>query len=409
MATLQMKIGPNLGNILLEIAQRAMMDGDPQKAVETYTKSLHGFTEEYAVMLFKNEAVLITDEDGVNMSMTTDEATREANKKNITDWNWWLKSKLEDMRKTYESMKQVREAFEFNIHHSILDYNLFKPIKEYFGEELAKTIGVHNIAAKLIAGLGFDDNLSSNGRGVWEELCENAEGDDPKEYEFALNSVVKYSDCVRYLHKDYMGFIKSYDFLMKYGLAERPLFIEEYLGLVIGTLDAYSNTKRGYYHPMCNEALLKYKMQLRNDISSTSFGKEHYEWGIIEKNILDGYDAGWLSPDGKFYGENGEASSMIHLRLAEQIVRQDKDSDRVLEKQGWVKIHHDEVYGSFIGGDDYAYCPTEKQVKAICDYIDKFYNGKFYTQPQIVKRTEPVTTYKLRQMDIFKLHETFCP
>lgn len=409
MATLQMKIGPNLGNILLEIAQRAMMNGDPQKAVETYTKSLHGFTEEYAVMLFKNEAVLITDEDGVNMSMTTDEATREANKMNITDWNWWLKSKLDDMRELYSSMKSVRVKFEYNIHPSILNYNISLPVKEYFGEELSKTIGVHHIAAKLIAGGGFDDSKYSNGEGVWNELCKHAEDYDAKDYEIALYLIVRYTDCVRLLHKEYMEFCKSYEFLIKNGLAERPLFIEEYLGLVLNTLDAYTDTKKGYYHPMCNEALLKYKMQLRNDLCSTPLGKELKEWGIIEKNILDGYDAGWLSPDGKFYGENGEASSMIHLRLAEQIVRQDIDSDRVLEKQGWVRIHHNEVYGSFIGGDDYAYCPTEKQVKAICDYIDKFYNGKFYTKPQLVERTEPVTTYKLRQMDMFKLHETFCP
>lgn len=43
----------------------------------------------------------------------------------------------------------------------------------------------------------------------------------------------------------------------------------------------------------------------------------------------------------------------------------------------------------------------------ICDYVDKFYNGKFYAQPQIVKHTEPISTYKLRQMDRIMLHDVF--
>ena len=29
---------------------------------------------------------------------------------------------------------------------------------------------------------------------------------------------------------------------------------------------------------------------------------------LLRKNILDGYDAGWLSPDGEFYGDVGEVS-----------------------------------------------------------------------------------------------------
>ena len=86
-----------------------------------------------------------------------------------------------------------------------------------------------------------------------------------------------------------------------------------------------------------------------------------------------------------------------------------------LESHGWIKIHHAEVYGSFIGRKDeeptkdfpYAYCPTDIQIKMICNYADKFSHGNIYTRPQIVKHTEPISTYKLRQMDEIKLHEIF--
>lgn len=34
--------------------------------------------------------------------------------------------------------------------------------------------------------------------------------------------------------------------------------------------------------------------------------------------IIEGYDAGWLSPDGDFYGLNGSVGNMLHLNIAER-------------------------------------------------------------------------------------------
>ena len=71
--TLSMRLGENLGEILLEIAQEHIRKGEPEKAIETYTKSLHGFTEEYALMLLKNKAVLKTDPNGIDMDFKDDD------------------------------------------------------------------------------------------------------------------------------------------------------------------------------------------------------------------------------------------------------------------------------------------------------------------------------------------------
>ena len=46
----------------------------------------------------------------------------------------------------------------------------------------------------------------------------------------------------------------------------------------------------------------------------------------------------------------------------------------------------------------------------ICDYADKFYGGKFYTEANCfgrISHPDPYTTYKVRQMDEFKIHEIF--
>jgi hypothetical protein len=85
-----------------------------------------------------------------------------------------------------------------------------------------------------------------------------------------------------------------------------------------------------------------------------------------------------------------------------------------LETHGWVKIHHQDCYGSFIGDKDwteYPYCPTPIQIKLICAYADKHYNGKFYTEyasfGSRISHPEPHSTYKVKQMDEIMLHKIF--
>lgn len=405
MDKLNIRIGKNIGTILLEIAQTAIKDGNPQKAIDTYTKALNGFTEEYAVKVLKNEYVLVTD--GEVVSLTDSESERISNNGNITDWNFWLERKLEYMTEICKSLNSIEK--QFGRYGNILDFNITIPIKNYFGLELAKKVGLDDIVAKLIVGekCGKEDN------DVWDELCSNVKCEQAKMHEMELYLIAKYVDNIRILHKEYMAFAKVYEFLINNGLADRPLFFEKNLEFPIKKLCIFSDTKNGYYHPICNAKLSEYKKQIIDDVNSTPLGNEYMRIGIVEKNIMDGYDAGWLSPDGKFYGENGPTSNMIHLSIAECLKKNNLNGDRELENEGWIKIHGDEVYGCFIGelkpSSDFpfAYCPTEIQVKMICDYIDKYHNGKLYTRPKIVKTTDAISTYELRQMGKVMLHKLF--
>lgn len=411
--TLHTRIGDNIGNILLDIAQTAIQNGDPDKAVRTYTESLHGFTKDYVVKLLKNEYVLVTDPDGVSVNMTDWENERKFNQSSIINWNYWMKIKLDNLIESVKCLNLIRDEFDKHCNGFIFDTDITKCVVEHFGDEYSKNIGIHNIAAKLIAGDGFA-NCWGNGENVWDALCGHVESDDAEKYEYVLYFIVKYVDNIRYLHKDFMKFINSCNFLIENKLAERPIFLESKMETVIDKLQEFSCRRWGYYHPMCNTKLVEYKDKLYNDIISTTYGREYIDNHlIIKKNIMDGYDAGWLSPDGKFYGGNGPTSALIHLNLADKIIGGNGyDNDRKLDKDGWIKIHHDEIYGTFIGDydekkNDYKYCPTDIQIKMICDYVDKFYNGKFYAQPQIVEPTEPISTYKLRQMDRIMLHNVF--
>jgi hypothetical protein len=273
--------------------------------------------------------------------------------------------------------------------------------KEHFGS-YASEISIFNIAAKLVAGGGFSDQYS-NGEEQWEELCENVENDCAEKFEIALYYIVKYVENIRILHKEYMYFAKIYDFLKENDFIDKvPPFANNTIENALELLREFSYTNRGYYHPMCNEKLYQYKESLEDDILSTKLGVEYCRYHILEKDIMDGYDAGWLSPDGKFYGGNGDKSAFIHLNIAEQLGKDDVE----LEKEGWIKIHGDEVYGAF-GAYDSAYCPTDIQVKMVCDYIDKFHNGILYPYAKILGDTNTLRTYNVRQMDRPMLHKAF--
>ena len=68
---------------------------------------------------------------------------------------------------------------------------------------------------------------------------------------------------------------------------------------------------------------------------------------ILPVDITKGYDAGWLSPEGLFYGMNGNMNDMLHIQISdllkeEGIIPKDEITPcGWLEDNGWVKIHGD--------------------------------------------------------------------
>lgn len=440
--TLHMKIGSNLGEILLDIAQNNIESGNVEKAITTYTDSLQGFTKEHALMCLKNEAVLIVDEENQVMELTDWENEIKANAHLIYDWNLILENKKKILNNIRDKRIHIMEEFHKVYNGNIEDYSIIEMMQRYYTDEAIQKIGIHNIAARIIGAIDSKilDHGNDNPQSKWDKLCDKMEYEDNPDVpkcQKVLYWTVEYVKIIKLLHKEFVLFDKLYHFLVDNGLAQRLPFIEATAESICDILNKFADTKTGYYHPLCNSGLYDYKTNLNLDLIHTTWGKEYFENGILKKNIMNGYDAGWLSPDGEFYGGDGDTSAMIHMNIAEQIfntptnkyaIKMKEDGVSVwggfnapeywLEKHGWIKIHHEDCYGTFIGRRDeeptkefpYAYNPTDIQVKLICDYADKFYGGKFYTEANAFGRithTEPFSTYKVRQMDEFKLHETF--
>ena len=438
--TLHMRVGPLIGEHLLEIAQSNILKGDVEYAMSVYPTAF-GMQKEHALMILKNQAVVVTDEDGEGVSLKDDPKLIADNAHNILDWELIIENRQKDIYEILYAIHKTANDFMKLYNGDIENYSILDMMSRYFNDEQLKSIGLHNIAARMIGSPDgkICDRGNSNPTSVWEriEYAMETEDNDLSKWEKILFYTVHYNKLIKMLHKEYMNFENTYLFLVENEFIKKPSRIEHMIEMAVEVLWKFSDTSTGYYHPLCNTGLYEYKEKLSDDLVKTKFGKEFAQNGILQKDIMDGYDAGWLSPDGEFYGADGETSAMIHMNLAEQIfnasankyaIKMMKDGvssfggvespDYWLEKHGWVKIHHDDCYGAFIGHRNeeptpdypYAYNPTDIQIKMICNYADKFYGGKFYTEANALGRithTEPYSTYAVRQMDDLKIHEIF--
>jgi hypothetical protein len=134
--------------------------------------------------------------------------------------------------------------------------------------------------------------------------------------------------------------------------------------------------------------------------------EEYHQTELEPVEITEGYDAGWLSPDGDFYGLNGSVGNLLHLDIAERLlaskkipVKEMRNPDRWLEENGWVKVHHDWILFS---GSFYGKTLTEAQIEKLYRYSQVCHRGVLrlgIAQTQItavrLRATEPLMLNKL--------------
>ena len=134
--------------------------------------------------------------------------------------------------------------------------------------------------------------------------------------------------------------------------------------------------------------------------------EEYHKTELEPVEITEGYDAGWLSPDGDFYGLNGSTENLLHLNIAERLlafkkipVKEMRNPDRWLEENGWVKVHHDWILFS---GSFYGKTLTEAQIEKLYRYGQVCHRGVLRlgtAQTQItavrLRATEPLMLNKL--------------
>lgn len=416
MKELHFTLGENIGQILLDIASEAVSKGDINKAISTYTESLIDFPEDYIKKLLKNECVLKTSEDGQTLDLSTNIEDIKENAKYLREWYAIFSESADYLTDIVKRIWELKRDLN-KIGVDITDFNIMKLDSSYKAEI--------NIAAKLISGQDFA-NLRSNGENVWDKLISNYEFGEGTKEETTLYSIVTYVDLIRKLHKQYLETYRLYKAIKHFELIDKYAFIELIWERSLELLKEFYDDTKGYYHPLCNEKLHELKEQILEDVIKTEAGRDYQLYNILTKNPTDHYDAAWISPEGEFYGALGETSQMLHYNLAEilaekklkdEVREYGEDAERYLCDHSWIKVHGNEAYTYLAYNREHAketgrlFAPTRKQIDAICTYMDKWHNGKFYTEfagigPRF-KHVDPYSTRDIKQMDELALRNAF--
>lgn len=350
-------IGKGFGQMLQRIAWEKLTEKyNPREAVEIITKSLLGCTEGMAVDILDGKIILGEDE-ATHEVLGTPGAGGKFN-----DWIREQRIHLEEEAKEWvwvlERLRQtIADAggkFEFSVRYPEL-------ISYLSGDKDA----------------GLLDYPRSN---VVEEIKGTVEG--------AKNFFVKVSEV-------YEVIVWMCDALnMSRVILPDPILS---MHTILDSL-------------MCSdpevEASIRKQDFQKQRLSEWMEEREENQTELEPVEITEGYDAGWLSPDGDFYGLNGSTENLLHLNIAERLlaskkipVKEMRNPDRWLEENGWVKVHHDWILFS---GSFYGKTLTEAQIEKLYRYGQVCHRGVLRlgtAQTQItavrLRATEPLMLNKL--------------
>ena len=412
--SLQFTVGENINEVLLDIAQDKMAAGDVRGAIDTYQQSLAGIPTEFIIGILKGKYALKVTDGGATVSLTDEEDVVAESRTHLRDWNRVIGKIMEHLKMNRQFITKLRQM-------QPIDLNSYK-LTQFDEDPLAGTThmsAICTLAARDIAGNNIADdpkfhmlgNLLEQGDTEFDELT-------PREK--CVYCVVRYVKAIRYMQDDLIKLDRLYKSLLEYEMIDRVPFIEdEFESCLYNYLEDFYNTKKGYSHPLCDPELIALKEKMLEDMKQTTYGAEYFRKGIVAKNIMDGYDAGYLAPDGTFYGLNGHENELLHVELGDMLAQKmfqidrrasNFDIEQIIMEAGYMKIHHDRVYGLFafdreqVEKGERLWCPTAPQLKMISDYANKFYGGVINTD---ATGYNEVKISALKQMDELALRNTF--
>lgn len=350
-------IGKGFGQMLQRIAWEKLTEKyNPREAVEIITKSLPGCTEGMAVDILDGKVILGEDEATQEVLGTPGEGgkfdiwikiTRAALEVEATEWV----ETLEGLRQT---IADAGGEFKFTVRYPEL---------------------VSYISGDTDAGI-----LDNPHSGTVEQIKGAIEG--------------------------------ANDFFAK---------VEEVYGVIVWMCDALNTSRVILPDPVLSmhtilDSLMCSDPEVEASIRKQDFQKQRLSEWMEEREenqtelkpveITEGYDAGWLSPDGDFYGLNGSTGNLLHLNIAERLlaskkipVKEMRNPDRWLEENGWVRVHHDWILFS---GSFYGKTLTEAQIEKLYRYGQVCHRGVLRlgtSQTQVtavrLRATEPLMLNKL--------------
>ena len=351
---LHFTFGDDFGKLLMSIAQEKLMYSfEPDKAVSIIKDSLIDCTEELVLDILIGKKVLIVNDDHVSVTVVN-RTEKHSDYPQIDPLQWVDKKRAELIKDGWELTDE--------------QFNVMKDIVESDGK-----IHLSLDVLDCIRMYERDEDMEV----VLEEIRNHSE--ISRVFELLAISKKFVETCYSALNT-FRFLSVHYDHTIALDNSE----LEEVLSMITtrNTMLTSSNlsTLTAAVTTGISECgnLSKY---IESAIANDAIIKE----GIKPVNITDRYDAGWLSPNGDFYGLNGEIANMLHNQIADAleetgIVPKDNENnpDGWLMEHGWVRIHRARILydGYYQAAYGMELIPlTETQIKQLVLYGNTCYGG----------------------------------
>ena len=343
---LHFTLGDDAGRLIMEIAQETLtIQFEPEKALGVITDSLMGIPEQLALDILVGKRLIVVNDDHVSVNVINRDD--EHSDYPVLIPTEWARHKNDEM---------VKEAGD------LCDFTF----------EILKNVSEDSFVSVSVDILDFVDRYNAGDfRSIAEDIYEMPEID---------RVVSAIAICKKFLEK-YYKVVNVFKFLATY--YDKSIFIDDelsdYAGIIASRISLFSERNYEKIRAAVVMGLPSAACSIERYMASQHEISEIIEKGIKPVKIIDDYDAGWLAPDGTFYGLNGEIANMLHIQIADAL----KDAgvlpddigihspDGWMSQHGWVKIHNDHIL--YDGYMQAAYgmelIPlTEIQIKEIARY-----------------------------------------
>lgn len=389
--TLHFSLNSNMANLLANIAREKIeYNYNIKEGMDVFRKSLNISEDLIIKLLSGKEYYMTVNDDKVSMDIKTRNGEMDEKSYTIWDCNNLVERYINDF---YDNIKFFS--------------TVISELNRYFSKYDNRNIDIiTKIDIKDIFNHS-DEEIKDMLFNKFEEYKENIDIDS-NYYGFSEKQKAKnVFSCIKIIgifnkwieenikKINIIEWLENNRFIEKNDEKEKIIYYMDDIKKKMESLISYINNGK----IIKNNSVEEY-LKIENEIDKTL---NNYKIGTSQ-NIMDNYSAGWLSPEGKFYGLNGKISNLLHLKIGDKlkdikIIPEDNKNnpENWLTNNGWVKIHENNV--TFYGGFNLnkIYDLTEIQVDEICRYIDKFYNGNIicygnglHITTSKFKNTEPI-------------------
>jgi hypothetical protein len=351
--TLHFRVAEDAGKLIMNIAQEHLIyNYDPQKAMKAITDSLTGCPTDLALQILKGDMVVLVDVDEQMFYVDDRNEVEHSNFPKI-DVIEWYKRQVNDIVNNGKELKETIKIFLSKNGNKYMHKTYsFKQIVEFANgneddilEDLRNCEEIEQTTLLLKVTKAYIEKSMK-----LEKVLVTLEKWYPQEFEERLN---------------------DYDLIYIGNCNIIPLVVREFSNLLNTDL----------------REILKEEEELHSFIDAQINNDKVISKGIEPVNIMDNYSAGWLAPNGDFYGLNGEIANMLHNSIADALreigivpnnEEYEVNADSYLNKEGWVRIHGNYIlfegfYNSHFNMPNITMTPI--QIKKIYEYGALCHNG----------------------------------